>query len=117
MTTPPNDPFSPPPAGSVSASAAPFDPAAPPAARGPVPPPTNGSAIAAFVLSLFAVIPLVSVVAVIVGHFAQATVRRTGEGGYGLARAGTIIGYVGVGLWSLAVVFAVARIAGGLATA
>jgi hypothetical protein len=43
------------------------------------------------------------VAAIILGHLAQRRIRETGEQGYGLARAGLIIGYVGtIGLLLLA---------------
>lgn len=41
---------------------------------------------------------LASIVAVVTGHMARAEVRRTGEQGGGLALAGLIMGYVGIGL-------------------
>ena len=47
----------------------------------------------------FVLIPVIpSVVAVITGHIALGQVKKTGEQGRGLALAGTIVGWVGVGL-------------------
>ncbi|CDK00806.1 conserved hypothetical protein [Microbacterium sp. C448] len=101
-------------------------PPAPPVSQGyPAAPPTNGypaapgygayapaaktntlaivsliSAIVGFVL-----IPFVpSIVAVITGHMSLGQIKRTGEQGRGLGLAGTIIGWVGVGLWVLALI-------------
>lgn len=54
---------------------------------------TNTLAIVGFVLSFF-----VSVGAVVVSHIALSQIKRTGEGGHGLAIAGLIIGYVGIAL-------------------
>jgi hypothetical protein len=49
---------------------------------------------------------------IIFGHIARGQIRRTGEGGSGLATAGLILGYVfgvltliGCGLWIVAVAF------------
>ena len=42
---------------------------------------------------------------IICGHIALGQIKRTGEGGHGLALAGTIIGYVLTGLGILVVVF------------
>lgn len=52
-------------------------------------PPTNGMAIAALISSL-----LFAPLGIILGHIAHSQIRRTGEGGYGLATAGLIIGYI-----------------------
>ncbi len=68
------------------------------------PPGTNGMAIAALAVSLgslvlFCGIP--SIVAVILGVIAMSQTRRTGQEGFGLALAGTIIGAVPTVLWLL----------------
>ncbi len=55
-------------------------------------PRTNTLAIVALILSL-----TVSLGGIICGHIALSQIKRTGEGGYGLALAGTIIGYVFTG--------------------
>ncbi len=119
MTTPEDNPFAPRSATSTPPSPQPIPYTQAPTVDGPprvALPPTNGSAIAAFVLSLFGVVPLVSIVAIILGRFAQSTVSRTGEGGYGLAKAAVIIGIVGVALWLLVIVFVAANAAGGIAS-
>jgi hypothetical protein len=77
-------------------------------------PRTNPLAIVSLVLSLVAVFVwfLGSLGAVICGHIALNQIKRTGESGRGLALAGVIIGYVGLGLTVLiglayAILFAV----------
>jgi len=72
-------------------------PGAPYAYGYPPAPRTNPLAIVSFVSAF-----VMSIVAVITGHIALSQIKRTGEGGRGLALAGLIIGYAGVGL---AVVF------------
>ncbi|WP_348788538.1 DUF4190 domain-containing protein [Leifsonia sp. NPDC080035] len=69
-------------------------------------PRTNTLAIVSLVSAF-----VVSIVAVITGHIALSQIKRTGETGRGLALAGLIIGYVGVGftvlffiIWLAAVV-------------
>jgi hypothetical protein len=55
------------------------------------------------------VIPFVSsIVAVVTGHMARKEVRRTGEQGDGLALAGLITGYIGIGLGVLVAILLVA---------
>lgn len=53
------------------------------------PPRTSGLSIVALVTAF--VLPLA---AIVVGHIAINRIRRTGEAGLGLARAGTTLGYV-----------------------
>ncbi|WP_081710122.1 DUF4190 domain-containing protein [Arthrobacter sp. 35W] len=53
--------------------------------------PTNTLAIVSFVLAFF-----VSIAAIVTGHIALNQIKRTGEGGRGLAIAGLVIGYVSV---------------------
>jgi hypothetical protein len=63
---------------------------------------TNGLAIAALVLGIcgFGILP------VIFGHIALGQVRRTGDGGGGLAVAGLVLGYLALagGLIALVIV-------------
>ncbi len=61
------------------------------------PPGTNGMAIAALAVSLGSLVlfcGMPSIVAVILGVIAMSQTRRTGQEGFGLALAGTIIGAV-----------------------
>jgi hypothetical protein len=78
---------------------APYDPYRP-----MKPPGTNGMAIAALAVSLgslvlFCGIP--SLIGVILGVIAMRQTRRTGQEGFGLALAGTIIGAVPTVFWLL----------------
>lgn len=69
---------------------------------------TNTLAIVALVGSFF-----VSLVGIICGHIALKQIKRTGEGGRGLALAGTIIGYVATVFWIIFIIIAIiASIAG-----
>lgn len=70
----------------------------------PVAPSTNGLAIASLVCALLgsAILP------VVLGHLALAQIRRTGEGGTGLAVAGLVIGYLEIVVILVVVLFVVA---------
>lgn len=59
---------------------------------------TNSSAVAALVCGILGFCGLgpIAIVAVILGHKALSQIRRTGEDGYGLAKAGLVLGYLGV---------------------
>jgi hypothetical protein len=80
--------------------------------------PTNVLAIISLVASVLGVIAipiLGSIAGVIMGHIASKQIRATGEQGAGLAKAGLIVGYIGLGLWVLGTLawlaFAVAVVA------
>jgi len=95
---PPADGVTPPPA----APAPPVQPTYPAygqPAQGYYAPPTNTLAIVALVLAF--VVPLGGIIC---GHIARGQIKRTGEGGDGLALAGLIIGYAFTGLTVLIVV-------------
>jgi hypothetical protein len=87
-------------------------PSQPPPAHAPVPgtppgfagqaPPTNTLAIIAFVF-----VWIFCPVSIVLGHLALGQIRRTGEGGAGLAKAALILGYVFTGLTLLIVGVAV----------
>lgn len=65
---------------------------------------TNPLAIAALVCGIVQFSGLffpAAIVAIILGHKAQRQIRRTGEDGYGLAKAGLILGYIGIVLMVL----------------
>jgi Domain of unknown function (DUF4190)/Domain of unknown function (DUF1707) len=66
---------------------------------------TNGLAIAALVCGIGQLVAFwpATILAIVLGHKARREIRRTGEQGDGLARAGIILGYVGLGLTLLAV--------------
>jgi hypothetical protein len=68
----------------------------------PAPPPalrTNGLAIASLVCGVAQMMlgPLVTIPAIVLGHVARSQIRRSGEQGAGLALAGLILGWIGVG--------------------
>ncbi|WP_228407368.1 DUF4190 domain-containing protein [Leucobacter muris] len=70
-------------------------------------PPTNTLAIIALISSFF-----ISLAGVICGHIALKQIERTGESGRGLALAGLIIGYVGLAIGAIVVLFYVILIIG-----
>jgi hypothetical protein len=74
----------------------------------------DGLAIASFVLSLCALLvgALASIPAVITGHISRSRARQDGRAPSGLALAGLIIGYIGIGITALLVVVFVAAAAG-----
>jgi hypothetical protein len=78
---------------------------APPAAR------TNPQAIAALACGIIqlAVLPA-GLVAIFLGHRALRQIRRTGEDGYGMAKAGLILGYIGLAVLILGIFLALALI-------
>lgn len=61
------------------------------------------SSVAGFVLAWTWVLAVGIVVGVITGHLALAQIKRTGEAGRGMALAGVIVGWVGIGFGVLAV--------------
>ena len=79
------------------------------------PPGTNGKAIAALVTALagLAFCGLPSFAAVILGPMGMRECRRTGQDGYGIALAGTIIGGVITALWVLYLSFIIGIAASG----
>lgn len=66
------------------------------------PPRTNGLAIGAFVTSF-----VVPILGAILGHVAFSQIKRTGEGGQGLAIAAIIIGWVGTLIYTVFIVLAI----------
>lgn len=79
------------------------------------PRPTNGLAVASLVLSILGlvwILPVIgSIAGVIMGHSSLRQIAQRGEGGRGMAMAGTIIGWIGIGLSVLGVIFFVSLIA------
>jgi hypothetical protein len=86
---------------------------------GPYPPPyaqpypgyaaptsTNGFAIASLVLGILWLYWVGSILAVIFGHIALAQTSDRRQGGRGLAIAGLVLGYIGVGVLVLVIVLA-----------
>jgi len=60
-------------------------------------PPTNGLAIASMVLGILWVYWIGSIIAVVLGHIALAQMRRNHDQGRGMAIAGLVLGYIGIG--------------------
>ncbi|HWH97065.1 MAG TPA: DUF4190 domain-containing protein [Pseudolysinimonas sp.] len=85
------------------AAAPPAQPTYPAYGQPPTPgyyaPPTNTLAIIALILAF-----LVPLGGIICGHIALGQIKRTGESGQGLAKAGLILGYVFTGLTVLFVI-------------
>ncbi|MFI9153784.1 DUF1707 and DUF4190 domain-containing protein [Streptomyces sp. NPDC053367] len=69
-------------------------------------PKTNEKALGAAVCGglVFFTGGLTGIPAVVLGHAARGEIRRTGEGGDGLALAGLILGWMAVAAWGVAVV-------------
>lgn len=61
---------------------------------------TNSLAMAALICGIAALVGLfpLAVAAIVCGHLARRKIRRTGERGRGLATAGLVLGYIGLGL-------------------
>lgn len=79
--------------------------------------PTNTLAIISLVAGIgsYVVVPVIgAVVAIVTGHMARGQIRRTGEGGGGLALAGLVLGYIHLVLVAIliAIVVIVAVVAG-----
>ena len=106
------------PAGQSAGTDQPVSHAAPPAPPVPpmgdgqpqnaghsTPPPQKTNTLA--ILSLVSAF-IVSILGIILGHIALGQIKRTGEGGRGLALAGTILGYVFSFAWIAAIIAIVA---------
>jgi len=67
---------------------------------------TNGMAVAALVLGILWLYWIGSVLALVFGYAAKASIDRSGgrEGGRGLAVAGIVLGWIGVGTFVLVMV-------------
>jgi hypothetical protein len=74
---------------------------------GGYPPPqrTNGLAVASMVLGILWIYWIGSILALVFGYIARKQIRERGETGSGMAVAGIVLGWVGVGILLLALVF------------
>jgi Domain of unknown function (DUF4190)/Domain of unknown function (DUF1707) len=65
--------------------------------------PTSGLAIGALICGIAEIFTfgLAAIPAVILGHLARQQIRRTGERGDGMAIAGLVLGYLGIGIWTI----------------
>jgi hypothetical protein len=69
---------------------------------------TNGMAIASMVLGILWLYWIGSVLALIFGYVALGQIRERGQSGRGMAIAGIVLGWVGVGVLLLVIIVAVA---------
>lgn len=74
---------------------------------------TNGLAIASLVLGIVWLMGLGSLLAVIFGHVSLRQVSLTGEQGRGMAIAGLVLGYIGLGFWALVIFIGILGAAAG----
>jgi hypothetical protein len=66
------------------------------------PPQNNGMATASMILGIVGIFcGVTSILAIIFGHIAHSQIKRTGEGGAGMATAGLVMGYIITVLWIL----------------
>ncbi|TYP81338.1 DUF4190 domain-containing protein [Blastococcus xanthinilyticus] len=79
----------------------------------PYPPPrrTNGMAVASMVLGIVWIYWIGSILALVFGYVAKQQIRERGEAGDGMATAGIVLGWVGVGIFGLVLLFGIARAA------
>jgi len=84
-------------------------PVAPPSLAPPQLVKTNSLAITSLICGIaqFMFGPLATIPAVVCGHMARHQIRRTGEQGAGMALAGLILGWIGVGFTALLVIVAI----------
>ncbi|NEK60631.1 DUF4190 domain-containing protein [Geodermatophilus sabuli] len=76
----------------------------------PYPPPqrTNGLAIASMVLGILWLYWIGSILALVFGYVAKNQIRERGDAGGGMATAGIVLGWVGVGVFALVLVAGIA---------
>lgn len=65
----------------------------PPAPRG-----TNAMAVTSMIVGILWLYWIGSILALVFGYVGRSQIRRTGEGGGGMAIAGIVLGWIGVGL-------------------
>ena len=73
------------------------------------PPPqrTNGMAIASMVLGILWIYWIGSILALVFGYVAKKQIRERGDSGGGMATAGIVLGWVGIGLLAVVLLFVV----------
>jgi len=69
---------------------------------------TNGLAIASMVLGILWIYWIGSILAIIFGFIAMSQIKERNQGGKGMATAGLILGFIGLGTLILVIIFAVA---------
>jgi hypothetical protein len=90
---------------------APYGP--PPGYPYPAPQSTNGMAIASLVLGILWLYWIGSILALVFGYMARKQIRERGEGGAGMATAGIVLGWIGVGAFVLFLIVGVASFSSG----
>lgn len=87
----------------VPTESGPGNPVAAAAERPEEPPRRSGEATASLVLGLFSFIPVIGLLAVIFGHMARGSIRRSGGRllGEGMAGVGLVLGYFGLAGWAI----------------
>jgi hypothetical protein len=70
---------------------------------------TNGMAIASMVLGILWIWWIGSILALIFGYVAKSQIKARNESGDGMATAGLVLGWIGVGFFLLFVVIGIAR--------
>src|SRR4051794_2567086 len=73
---------------------------------------TNGLAIASMVLGILWLYWIGSVLALVFGYIAKNQIRQRGESGGGMATAGIVLGWVGVGFFVIAIIARLASFSG-----
>ena len=68
---------------------------------------TNGMAIASMVLGILWLYWIGSILALVFGYIAKKQIRERGESGEGMATAGIVLGWIGVGVLALVVVLGI----------
>lgn len=68
---------------------------------------TNGMAIASMVLGILWLYWIGSILALVFGYIAKKQIRERGESGGGMATAGIVLGWIGVGVLALVVVLGI----------
>ncbi|EGX59549.1 hypothetical protein SZN_12488 [Streptomyces zinciresistens K42] len=72
-------------------------------------PPTNGKAVGSAVCGVLCLVSLglTGIPAVVLGHAARSEIRRTGEGGDGLALTGLVLGWLSTAGWALLIMLTI----------
>lgn len=73
--------------------------------------PTNGFAVASLVLGILWVVWIGSILALVFGYVARKQIRERNEGGDGMAVAGIVLGWVGIGTLALYLTMTIAFVA------
>ena len=69
---------------------------------------TNGMAIASMVLGILWIYWIGSILALVFGYMAKNQIRQRGEAGAGMATAGIVLGWIGVGILVIVIIAGVA---------